>query len=228
VALAKESGQRVALLDLGLCLGDAALNLGLSSEFSTLDALENENRLDSDLVSKLLVRHASGLQVLAAPEEHNIFSPKASAVMKLVNILCADFAYLVVDAGTHYSAYGSSLFDMAEKIYLVTQVSVVELRNSNRFIVANLKGDATRKLEIVLNRFTPRAGEIDEESIRKALTLSPTWKVPSDFQAVRQAQNTATALALKDSCISRVLVSMAKAACGKAIEEGKKRRFGLF
>jgi pilus assembly protein CpaE len=227
VALAKESGQKVALLDLDLRLGDAALNLGLSSEFSTLDALGNEDRMDSELVTKLLVRHNSGLQVLAAPDEHNTFSPTTPAVMKLVNILRGDFAYLVVDAGTHYNGYGQDLFEAADKLYLITQVSIVELRNSHRFIAANFKGDAVRKLEVVLNRYAPRAGEIDEESINRALTVAPTWRIPSDFQTVRRAQNTATALAMKDGSIARVLTSMAKAACGRA-EESRKRRFGLF
>ena len=54
VALASESGQSVALADLNLRLGDAALTLGLASEFSTLDALQNEKRLDSELVAKAL------------------------------------------------------------------------------------------------------------------------------------------------------------------------------
>ena len=58
VSLATVSGQSVALVDLDLCLGDAALDLGLSSQFSTLDALQNESRLDSDLVSQAsLTRH---------------------------------------------------------------------------------------------------------------------------------------------------------------------------
>jgi len=228
VALAKESGQSVILLDLDLRLGDAALNLGLSSEFSALDALENENRLDSELVSKLLVRHESGVQVLAAPDEHNSFQPAKSAVMKLLHILRSDFMWVVVDAGTRYNGYGQSLFDVAEKIYLVTQVSVTELRNSNRFIGAFFKGAAARKLDVVLNRFATHVGEIDQESITKALTVSPAWKIPSDFLAVRAAQNTATALVLKDGPVSRVLMSMARAACGKTAQEVRKKRFNLF
>lgn len=227
LALAKERAPSVALLDLDLRLGDAALNLGLAGEFSTLDALENESRLDSDLLAKLLVRHSSGLQVLAAPDEYNTFQPTAAGVMKIINILRDDFAYVVVDAGTHYNGYGEKLFEVAEKVYLVTQVSVVELRNSHRFITANFKGEGVRKLEVILNRYAPRAGEIDEESIRKALTISPNWRIPSDYQSVRQAQNTATALAMKDGPITRVLTSMAQAACGKA-QEGKRKRFGLF
>ena len=228
VALAKESGHSAVLVDLDLPLGDAALGLGISSDFSTLDALENESRLDSDLAAKLLVRHGSGLKVMAAPVEYNAFHATSSGVAKLVNILRNDFAWVIVDAGTHFNSFGRALFEIAEKVYLVTQVSVAELRNSNRFVKTWFVGESARKLEVVLNRYVPRAGEIDEKSIATALTVSPAWKIPSDYPAVRVAQNTATALAQKDGAVTRVLIQMARAARGKAPEETKKRRFGLF
>jgi MinD-like ATPase involved in chromosome partitioning or flagellar assembly len=40
VALAQEPGQKTLLIDLDLPFGDAALNLGVISEFSTIDALQ--------------------------------------------------------------------------------------------------------------------------------------------------------------------------------------------
>lgn len=229
VSLARESGQSVVLLDLDLRLGDAALELGLTAEFSALDALENEGRLDSDLVGRLLVQHQSGLKVLAAPDEHNTFTPTAASVLKLVDILRHDFAWVVIDAGCRYNGYGEALFETAEKVYLVSQVGVPELRNCHRLISALFKdGDAAGKLEVVLNRYAPRAGEIDAESIKKALTVAPSWIVPSDYQAVRAAQNSASALVQKDGPITRVIAQMARASCGKPIEETKKRRFGIW
>ena len=228
VALAGQSGQSVALVDLNLRLGDAALTLGLASEFSTLDALQNEKRLDSELVSKLFVRHSSGLKVLAAPGGLSTFQPTPAGILKLSQILRGDFAWVVVDAGCQYGAYTQSLFDAAEKVYLVTQVSIADLRNSNLLIQTHFQKDERRKLEVVLNRFGQRVGEIDAGSIERALGGTPNWKVPSDFHSVREAQNTATALVSKDGAVARVLTAMAKAACGKSATETRKRRFSLF
>jgi Flp pilus assembly CpaE family ATPase len=115
---------------------------------------------------------------------------------------------------------------------LVTQVSVVELRNSYRIIKAFFGSEPSGKLEIILNRYTTRSADIDELSISKALVLSSldtAWKIPNDFQAVRSAQNTATALSLKDNPVTRALLGIARSACGKtAPAESKKRRFSLF
>ncbi len=41
VALAQESGQSTVLIDLDLPLGDAALDLGITAQFSTANALQN-------------------------------------------------------------------------------------------------------------------------------------------------------------------------------------------
>jgi len=237
VALAKESGESVVLVDLNLQLGDAALTLGLSSEFSTLDALQNQRRLDSELVSKLLATHGSGLKVLAAPdylitdEDPSSLQPEPAAVMKMINILRSDFAWVVVDAGCNYGGYTAGLLEAAEKVYLVTQVSLAELRNCHRVITAMFAGDAAGKLEVVLNRFATGAKEIDERSVASALkmqSIASAWKVPSDFQSLRRAQNSAIPLVSGDSVISRVLISMARAACGKNKSEGGRRMFGLF
>ena len=67
VALAQEKNQKTLLIDLDLPLGDAALNLGIVAEFSTIDALEAADRLDARFLSQLLVKHSSGVWLLAAP-----------------------------------------------------------------------------------------------------------------------------------------------------------------
>jgi pilus assembly protein CpaE len=241
VALAKETRQTVALLDMDLQLGDAALTLGLPSRFSALDAFQSQERLDSELLSKLMVPHSSGVKVLAAPNEHNSFLPTADDVVRLVNLVRHDFAWIVVDAGSHYNGYAQSLFDLAEKVYLVTQVSVAELRNCHRLIARHFGDETGPALEVVLNRFAPRGDEIGEQSIAKVLMDHPRWKVPSDYEGVRQAQNNATALVLKDGKVTRAILEIARAAAGKKKESksksisaagenaaGKKKLFGLF
>ncbi len=227
VAMAMESTQSVALLDLNIQLGDAALTLGLASEFSTLDALQNERRLDSELLSKLMVRHSSGVKVLAAPNEPNEVQPMEAEVITLVGLLLSDFAWVVIDAGNNYGPFSAGLFDLAEKVYLVAEVSLPDLRNSHRLITRHFKGDARRKLAIVINRFGSRTDDIGEEGVEKAMLGAPDWRVPNDFPALRRAQSLATALVSNDNSISRVIIDMARAACGKSTEI-RKKTFGLF
>lgn len=228
LALAKESGGKVVLVDLDLQLGDAALTLGITSKFSIVDALRNEHRLDSDFLSGLLAKHASGLAVLAAPDGYSSFASLQDPAGKVLRILQDDFAYVVIDAGSNFGSIHEHLFDLADTIYLVAQVNIPALRNSHRLISHFSSPNGSRRLEVVLNRFDSRLNEIDEQSIANALTQPPKWKVPNDYAGVRRAQNTGVPIVMGDTPITRVLHEMARTVCGKRSDPGKKKRFGLF
>lgn len=210
--LAEESRRGTALIDLGFPLGNAALDLGLTVQHSTAHALQNSHRLDGIFLSRLMTRHSSGLSVLAAPDKYSATPPAEESVGKLISVARQDFDHIVIDAGSGILNY-KALFDGASTVYLVTQVSIPELRNANRLITEFFSKDCSR-LEIVLNRYAPRTAGIDEENITKALTLPAQWKIPSDYPAVKRAQNTATALSQVDSPITRVIRQMARTACG--------------
>ena len=134
VAMAQESQQSTLLIDLGLPLGDAALNLGMVTEYSTFNALENSNRLDASFLSTLLARHTSGLSVLAAPGEFTPSEPNLDAIDRLIAVARQNFDYVVVDAGTRVDLRDAKFFDESAILYLITQVGVTELRNANRMI----------------------------------------------------------------------------------------------
>lgn len=227
VSLARESEQNTVLIDLGHPIGDAALGLGLHGQYSIANALQEYSRLDSTFLSKLLVKHSSGLSVLAAPDDYTSVSASEAAIEKLLSVVRQNFDHVVIDAGSNIGATAKVLFEGASTVYLVTQVSISELRNSNRLISEFFRASSV-KLEVVLNRFTPRSLGIDEKEVAKALTVPPEWKIPSDFGTAQRAQSLANALALEDSPISRVIRKMARSASGLPENPEKKKRFGLF
>jgi pilus assembly protein CpaE len=219
---------KVALIDLDLELGDAALTLGLSTHFTTLDALNNLARLDSEFLLSLMAKHDSGLSVLGAPDTIPTNHPPKDATGRLLRLAREDFAYVVVDAGSHSLDWHEELFQAATTVYLVTQVSVPDLRNANRFVTRYFSGFNRDKLEIVLNRHVTRNVEIDETAVTKALTQPVKWKLPNDYAAARRAQNTGVAVALDKSQLAQALARMAHAVCGEEPGKRKKKKFGLF
>jgi len=225
LSLAQDSKRSTMLIDLDLPLGDAALCLGISSDFSTLDALREAERLDSTFLTKLLTRHKSGLHVLPAPGKYLRIPLAAAAVDNLLTIACKSFDYVVVDAGSKWELTDTHLFDIVSRIFLVTQVGVAELRNSNRLITSCLQGYGP-KLEIVLNRYTAEMFGIDNNAIESALTRPAQWVIPNDYPAVRRMQNTAEPL--KEGNIKRAIKKMAASASGAFEEdEGKKKKFSF-
>jgi pilus assembly protein CpaE len=172
--------------------------------------------------------HESGLAVLAAPGKVIDLEINPEAVNRLLAVARQGFDYVVVDTGSRLDLTSTALFEADAMVYLVAQVGVAELRNSNRIISKYFVADFPR-LEIVLNRFQSSSSGIDEEDITRALTRRVQWKVPEDVATVRKMQNAATPLALSDSPISRAIRQMARTACGLSEEpEKKKRIIGLF
>ncbi len=228
LALRHEAQAETALLDLDLELGEVSLILGLKPRFTLLDVLRNSSRLDRELVSGMLVRHDSGLAVMAGPETYDTPAVFENGdLSKLLLLLREQFAYVVIDAGPNLGKSSELLFELAESIYVVSQADVPGLRNAQRY-VNHMQSFGAGKVRLVLNRYEPRRNEIDEEHIAKAVGVPVDWKIPNDYVGVRRSHNTGTPLAQGDSPISRALHQMARAACGKAIDDGSKKRLGLF
>jgi pilus assembly protein CpaE len=204
-----------------------ALNLGIVTEYSTVNALQDADRLDAAFLNKLLFKHSSGVSVLSAPGKFPQFHATNEAIDKLITVARQDFDNVVVDVGARLDLTDSVLFKDAFTIYLVTQAGIPELRNSNRLIGQFFTAGGP-KLEIVINRYEPRAMGVSDETITKALTRSPNWKIPNDYGAVRQMQNTATPLALGDSPVARLIRQMATSICGQRATQPKKKGFKLF
>ncbi len=227
LSVAQESKQATILIDLGLPLGDVAINLGMTATYSTANAFRDPGRMDFSFLSSLLNKHASGLSVLSAPNEFEHETPTKEAIDKLISIARQNFVYLVLDVGSRIDLMETSIFDESSVIYLISQVGISELRNANRMI-SQFFSLRNRSLQIVMNRYTAKSLLFDDEQIKKALTRATNWKIPDDWATARRTQNTATPIALDSSPISNAIRQMARAACGITAEVGKRKGFSLF
>jgi pilus assembly protein CpaE len=213
VALAEESQQSTLLIDLNLRLGDAAMNLGLDSAYSVVDALQNSAHLDPKLLSRFIVQHSSGLFVLAAPAELPLTVATTVSIGSLLQVARQQFHYVVVDAGKKIDLKQMHLFEESAVTYLVTQVGIPELRNANR-LIAQFSEEHSPKLEVVINRHRSRSMGLTDEHLTKALGRPVQWRIPNDYAAVRKMQSTGTAIVHQESSIAGVMRQMARSICG--------------
>jgi pilus assembly protein CpaE len=227
ISVFTETNQSTLLIDLGLPLGDAGLNLGMNANYSTANALREYSRLDGSFLNTLITKHDTGLSVLAAPSEFPKELPPVEAFDRLIAVARQSYHHIVVDVGSRVDLMDSSLFDESSTVFLITQVGISELRNANRFI-SQYFGLRGRSLQIVLNRYTSNMLLFDDAQITKALTRPAHWKVPDDYSTARRTQTTATPIALEDSSIAAEIRTMARTACGLPDEKKRKKSFSLF
>ena len=227
LALAQESEGKTLLMDFGLPLGDAAINLGIKTEYSVVNALQQPDRLDARMLTQMAVKHSTGLSVLASPSEFSDHPLPLHSIDKLVAVACDAYDFVVADVGSRIDLLGTSLFNKSAILYLITQVGISELFNANR-MVTKFFFTRDQTLQIVLNRFKPSDLLFDERKIDEALTRPAHWKVPDDYAAARRTRETATPMVLGDSAIARAIREMAKTAAGLHAEKSEKRGFFRF
>jgi MinD-like ATPase involved in chromosome partitioning or flagellar assembly len=207
IALARESRQRTLLIDLGLPLGDAALNLGLAGQYSTEDAFKDPDQMDPSLLEALVTKHASGVEVLAAPSTVPEHEPSNDAIDKLMKIARKVYTNVIVDVGSRVDLMDTTLFTEAYRIYLVSQPSISDLRNAQR-LMSRYFNEEGRRLEIVVNRLEAGA-RVTEEQMASTLGKPVRWKVPSDHDAVHNLQSAPASASDRDSVFSRSMLEMA-------------------
>lgn len=227
LALAQESEGNTLLIDFGLPLGDAAINLGIKTEYSVTNALQLTDRLDGRLLATLVVKHNTGLSVLASPSEFNDNKTPLDSIDKLVTVAREAYDFVVVDVGSRIDLLDTSLFDKSAIVYLITQVGISEMLNANR-MVSKFFFTRDETLQIVLNRYKPSDLLFDEKKITEALTRAAEWKIPDDYAAARRTRETSSPMVLVDSGIARAIREMAKSAAGLIGERNEKRGFFSF
>lgn len=227
LALAEESDRRTLLVDLGLPLGDAAINLGMVNEYSVDSALQHPERLDARMLETLAAKHDSGLAVLGSSNEFPEGSPSKEALDKLIAVARQSYDFVVVDAGSRLDLLQSTLFGELSTIFLITQVGISEMRTAN-LIMKKFFNLHSENVQIVLNRYKASDLLFDEKTITDALTRPPEWKIPDDYAAARRRRETAAPMVLIDSAIAQSIRQMARAAGGLLTEKESRKGFFRF
>jgi pilus assembly protein CpaE len=183
VALATADASRVALLDLNLEFGNAAVLLDVQPK-STLAELAGVAvaDLDEDSFARCVAAHRSGVRVVvcsAGPESAELISPLV--VQQTIARLRAREDYVLVDTPASFAEVVLAAIDSAQVIWLVTTPQVPALKTTVDClrVLAAMDVPASR-VQIVLNRTTP-AG-LATELIAKTLGRAPDLIIPYTAQ----------------------------------------------
>src|SRR5580765_7388839 len=154
VDIARLSKRSTVVVDLKPSLGEVSLFLGVRSQYSVVDAIDNLHRLDKVFLRTIVVKHKSGLDILAASDQFDRPGPADStAVEELLGHLGRQYDYVLVDVGNQINSVSLAALYMADLMCLVATPDVPSVRNTQRLLdrVRQLgaRGDRTR---ILLNR----------------------------------------------------------------------------
>ena len=189
-ALAADSRNSVALIDVDLCLGDADVFLDTIPDYTLVDVAQNVTRLDFTLLKRSLTRHASGLYLLPRPvqlEDMALITPED--MRRVIGLLKATFTHLVIDLSKSYSPIDMVALEMANHILLVTQLDLPCLRNVVRLMASFTQMDAIKdKIKIVVNR-VGLDNQIGLKKAQETIGREIFWQVPNDYRVMVEVRN---------------------------------------
>lgn len=213
-ALAKEH-KEVALVDLKLEAGDLATLLDLRPVYTLAELTQNVARMDRVLLERSLIRHASGVHLLAPPRTlADIAYVTPEGVDQALNLARAVFPYVVVDNDHGYRDVQARALRQADVVLLVLRLEFAALRNTRRALdhLEQLGIDKGR-LRLVVNRYG-QPKEVPAAKAEEALGVKIFHYVPDDPRSVNRANNNGVPFVLEtptakvSKSISRLAMSI--------------------
>lgn len=179
---------RVAVADLVVAGGDVRVLLNLRPAYDLSDVVAKLDRIDSDLLHSLLTQRGGGLWALPGPDDPGLDNVlDGSATATIIELLRNDFALTVLDCEHHMSERTVAALDVADRILLVTELTVTALRSTQRSLAfCRRLGYPDEKLCVVVNRH--QSGEVlSPKDAADVLKSEIFWKIPNDYRTAAAA-----------------------------------------
>lgn len=230
-ALVRHHGKKVVVADLVLAHGDVTMFFNVNPSYSFADLAANADKADADFLQSLLVRHESGVHVLADPpsiEDGEQIS--SDQVRKCLGALRGMFDYVIVDTPHQFDERTLAALEMSDVILLVSLLNLPSMKNTQRSLeLFGRLGFLDQRVKLVLSRYLPNE-EISRESIEGIMNCPIFFSVPNDYPAVISAVNRGKLLPeiVPDKEITDAFRQMAGLLAGpETVREAPPRKRGL-
>lgn len=190
VALAADKHKSTCLVDLVLQFGSVTSFLNLEASYTIVDFVKNLKRIDPLFLEGSLVKHSSGLRILAEPfHAEDAARIETSDIDQILEALVQAFSCVVVDTPKEFDETTFLALDKAHLILLATEMDVPSLKSAHRALeLFDRMGIHQRKIRLVLNRYV-KSKYMSLESVEQTLGVKVFWTLPNDYPTAIAALN---------------------------------------
>jgi len=181
IGLRMMTKQEVALVDADYAAPAADVVMSLHNQRDISNLLSRASRLDQELVSSVLAKHASGVQVLLAPPPADLAGPiSVPHVQQILMLLRRMFSWVLVDLGLPLDEMAFAFLDGADRIIVSILPEMVALRNTRLMLDQFYEWGYSRdKVWLVVNRATMKGG-ISTRDMEDRLRIRVSHRIPDD------------------------------------------------
>ncbi|MCK9394499.1 MAG: AAA family ATPase [Methylobacter sp.] len=229
--LSKDTGLKVALVDLDLQFGSIGLNFNITPNHTIMEALNAIEDLDSISLEAYMSKYNENLSLLL-PSPADIVLPgevNVSDLKKLLELLQINYDQMVVDLPRVIDPVSIMIMEQADQITLVLQQSVDQFRVGCRLIqTLNEELDIPLdKISIVVNRYNPK-NSLRIEDLKNIVKHDNVYIIANDFERAEGSSNLGVPLyeSSANSQTALDLKELTKNLGGVEFESGTKNVFG--
>ncbi len=192
VHLVRNHQKKTLLIDNHSELGHVCLYLGLEgTNYSFHELLRSVSRLDVDLLKGFVVKHSSGLDVIASAESHGgSRNTDPEALQQTLEFLREEYDYVLLDCATSLEDANMTVVERSDRVYLVATPDIGAVRDLSRHIDGLIRyQQPTEKMHVIVNRSGSK-GAMSTAQIEKAVRLPLSSNIPNSYAELAKAANT--------------------------------------
>jgi pilus assembly protein CpaE len=190
IALAMETGARVALVDLDLQFGDIGVLLNLDHARSITDLADASASSDAEYTQDVLAKGPEGVHVLLAPISPELADlVTADHLRAIMQELRRAFDFIVVDTASHLAELNLEAIELATRVIVVTALNIPAIKDTKLTlkVLESLNVESDRIL-LTLNRSDAHS-EFNKEAVENNLRFHIAMQIPHDPKAVSTSVN---------------------------------------
>jgi pilus assembly protein CpaE len=159
-----KEGIKTLLVDVDLQFGDVGVFLELKSPTTLVDVVANADDLDIEYFDSIVVTHNSGMKVLLGPPRPSVGiqlrDTAADAISSVVKQVAGHYDFIVLDLAKSLDNVNANLFDLADKIVLVTVPTLPCIKNVKMALDLFAEtGFPPEKIVLVINKAIENPGK---------------------------------------------------------------------
>lgn len=180
---------RVALIDLDVQFGAAALALDITPRKNITEILRAPKRLDAHFLDGVLERHRSGVNLLAAPPTVTpIDAIESTSVLSILNVAASTHDIVIVDLPMTMSDWTGAVLRRADHALLVSSPAVRSIAGARRLLdAASALNVEHAKWSLAFNRVNSALDGKDIVNQAKRALGAPVAGIVAEDQAAREA-----------------------------------------
>jgi pilus assembly protein CpaE len=232
IALQREIGRKVALVDGNLQFGDHRVFLDLGVDRRSIVDAVSATSIDQELLRSVIVRHDSGVDVLLAPpspEAAEHVRPEEHHMSRVLELLRSMYDYIVVDIDKRLDETNLDVISAADVFFVVMTADLSCLKNV-RLVVETMSklGMERSKVQLVLNRSNAFTG-INVKHAEAALKRRIDFQIVNEYRGAMSSLNSGLPFMLTrpDSVLGRSVLDFAKSADKLGTERSSPQQLAL-